>query len=171
MHLRSYDFARPEAAVPPLAWLALLAGALLLAAAAYGYAGALDEHERLTRQIDKFERRTRLVAPARKTAAAGTAAASTTLAGRAEKQPFPWDLALREIELAVDKSVALTGIDTETDQRRTRIVAEARAIDDALAFVTRLRDTPLVRQAVLLAHERKEGGVIGFTLQIDWSFE
>lgn len=166
MRAGTYNFVAAEAAIPPLAWVALLAGALLLWAAVDDYTAVAAEQERLTRQADKLQRRARIIATANPPAAEKSAAA-----GRHEAPPFAWDLVLREIELAADRSVALASLDTDAGQRRSRIVAEARHIDDALAFMARLRATPLASRVLLVAHEAKKdpaGPVVGFSLQIDW---
>lgn len=173
MRLRTLDFAAAEAAVPPLAWLALLGGALLFVLAVQGYTDADEEHGRLVRQADKLQRRAGLTASVARMADASMSEKSA-LATRRYASPFPWDSVLREIELSIDRSVALASLDTDITQRRTRIVAEARNIDDALAFATRLRKNPIVRQVLLLSHEAKKdpaGPVVGFSLQVDWSGE
>jgi hypothetical protein len=173
MRLRTLDFAVAEAAVPPLAWLVLLGGALLFVLAVQGYTDADEEHGRLVRQADKLQRRARLTAPVARIADA-SAQEKSALATRRYTSPFPWDSVLRGLELGIDRSVALASMDTDITQRRTRIVAEARNIDDALAFATRLRKNPIVRQVLLLSHEAKKdpaGPVVGFSLQVDWSGE
>lgn len=170
MRSRTFDFVATEAATPLLAWIALLAGALLLVLAADGYTAAMEEYERLSRQADKLQRRAKTADLASRSAAAEKSAP----AGRRTATPFPWDLVLREIELAADRSVALTSLDTDVALQRTRLVAEARSIDAALAFASRLRATPLASQVLLLTHEAKKdpaGPVVGFSLQIDWSRE
>lgn len=178
MRLRTLDFAVAEAAVPPLAWLVLLGGALLFVLAVQGYTDADEEHGRLVRQADKLQRRARLTAPVARIADASaqekSAQEKSALAARRYTSPFPWDSVLRGLELGIDRSVALASMDTDITQRRTRIVAEARNIDDALAFATRLRKNPIVRQVLLLSHEAKKdpaGPVVGFSLQVDWSGE
>lgn len=173
MRLRTLDFAVAEAAVPPLAWLVLLGGALLFVLAVQGYTDADEEHGRLVRQADKLQRRARLTAPVARIADA-SAQEKSALATRRYTSPFPWGSVLRGLELGIDRSVALASMDTDITQRRTRIVAEARNIDDALAFATRLRKNPIVRQVLLLSHEAKKdpaGPVVGFSLQVDWSGE
>jgi len=169
MRAETYNFAASEATIPRLAWVALLAGALLLWAAIADYTVAVAEQERLTRQADKLQRRAQLIATARQPQ---PVTEKSAVAGRHTAPPFAWDLVLREIELATDRSVALLSLDTDAAQRRSRIVAEARHIDDALAFMTRLRETPLASRVLLIAHEAKRdpaGPVIGFSLQVDWS--
>lgn len=134
--------------------------------AADQYSALNDERETLARQTGRLERK--LVPPAVKRT---PATQKSALAGRQEIAAFPWETVLRELELAVDSRVALLNLDTDTTTRRTRLDAEARNIDDALGFAERLREIPLARRVLLLAHETRKapaGAVIGFSLQIDW---
>ena len=150
-----------------LAWALLIAGALALAVAADDYAAAAAANERLAGQVERLKRKAK-AAPAA-VAAPGQKSAP---AERRDAAPAPWDSLLREIELAADARVALLSLDTDTAARRTRIVAEAKNIDDALAFAARLRDSPLIDAVVLVGHEARKGHaipVVGFTLQLDWS--
>jgi hypothetical protein len=147
----------------------LLVGGLASVTVAEQYGTIAEEHESLMRQAGRLERK--LKPPVVRRA---PVAQKSALAERHETVPFPWDSVLREIEIAVDPRVALLSLDTDMTAARTRLVAEARTIDDALDFAARLRDTPIARRVLLLAHETKKapaGTVIGFTLQIDWDIE
>ena len=160
------NFAVAHAGYPVFAWLLLAAGGLASMVVAERYGAAQTENETLTRQAGRLERK--LMPPVAKRAASTQKSA---LAERHDAAPFPWDTVLREIEIAADPRIALLSLDTDMMAARTRLVAEARTIDDALGFAARLRDTPVARRVLLLAHETKKapaGTVIGFTLQIDW---
>lgn len=167
--IEDFNFAVARAGYPVFAWLLLLAGGLASMVVAERYSTADAEHETSTRQAGRLERK--LTPPVAKRAASTQKSA---LAERHDAAPFPWDTVLREIEIAVDPRVALLSLDTDMTAARTRLVAEARTVDDALGFAERLRDTPVARRVLLLAHETKKapaGTVIGFTLQIDWDLE
>lgn len=168
---RIFNFAASEAPSAPLAWLALVAGALLLAVAADRYAGAATETESLVRQEERLKRKAGAEAPEKVRQAASEKSAP---AGRREAAVFPWDILLREVELAADSRVAFLALDTDAAQRRSRIGAEARSIEDALAFAGRLGESPLASRVLLLSHEMKKNHavpVVGFSLQVDWNLE
>lgn len=163
-----FNFAAAAARTPLISWLLLLAGALAGALSAERHAAIGEEHESLARQAGRLERRS-APAPARHAAARNSAPAE-----RRGDAAFPWENALREIELAIDPRIALLGLDTETASARTRLDGEARDIGDILAFAERLRASPLARRVLLAAHETRQapsGAILGFTLQIDWDAE
>jgi hypothetical protein len=166
--LADFNFVADGERRPVLAWALLVAGALALAVAADDFAAAASDNDRLAGQAEHLKRK------AKSTSAAVAAAPGqkSALAERREAPRPPWDSLLSEIELAADARVALLSLDTDAAARRTRIVAEAKTIDDALAFAARLRDSPLIDDVLLLGHEGKKGQavpVVGFTLQLDWS--
>lgn len=151
-----------------LAWALLAIGAIALGIVADGFAEANAENEQLLRQSERLQRRTKTVVVAERRSERKEKSAVAT---RQDQAPFPWDSALTEVELAVDRNVALLSMNTDAAARRTRLTAEARTIDDALALASRLRESPLVRDALLASHEAHREGpvpVIAFTLQIDW---
>lgn len=163
------NFAVTRTGYPAFAWVLLLTGGLASVTVAERYGALAEEQESLTRQLGRLERK--LKPPDVRRA---PVAQKSALAERHEAAPFPWDIVLREIEIAVDPRIALLSLDTDMTAARTRLVAEARTIDDALGFAARLRDTPVARRVLLLAHETKKapaGALIGFTLQIDWDLE
>ncbi|MBI4996104.1 MAG: hypothetical protein HZA64_12335 [Rhodocyclales bacterium] len=154
-----------------LAWSLLAIGAIALGVVADGFATASTDNEQLVRQSERLQRRAKTVAVAERRSAG---AQKSAVATRRDPAPFPWDSVLTEVELVADRSVALLSMSTDAAARRTRLTAEARNIADALAFAGRLRESPLVGDALLVSHEaRKEGpvAVIAFTLQIAWRSE
>jgi hypothetical protein len=161
------DHERPGLA----AWVLLVVGAIAIAVSMDGYTAATAENEQLLRQVERFKRKEKATVSVQ---ARRTNEQKSVVAVRLETKAFPWDMVLREIELATDDRVALLSLETNAGTRKTRVGAEARNIDDALAFVSRLRESPLVREAFLLSHEAKKGTpveVIGFTMEINWSTE
>ena len=78
---------------------------------------------------------------------------------------------LTAVETATDKDIAILALNQEGVSRRLRISAEARNIDDALAFAERLRLSKTFSEVMLSGHEnRKSTGVdvLGFTLMATW---
>lgn len=171
------------------AWLLLLAGIAVLAVAADDYEHVVADNEQLGHQVERLKRKAKVVAPtgvgrrgadkcrpsdARSSDArpdCAENAKSPAGMGVPSAAAFPWDIVLREIEFAADARIAMLGVETDAPQRRTRIAAEVRNIDDALAFAARLRESPMVREAFLLSHEAKKGTpvpVLAVTLQVDW---
>jgi hypothetical protein len=151
-----------------LAWGLLAIGAIALIVVADGFAAASSDNEQLGRQAERLQRRVKSVVVAERRSDREQKSAVAT---RQEKAPFPWDGAMTEVELVVDRNVALLSMTTDSSTRRTRLTAEARTIDDALALASRLRESPLVREALLVSHEARKDGpvpVIAFTLQVDW---
>ena len=153
------------------AWILLVAGAIAVAVAIDGYTSATDESEQLARQVERYSRKEKATLS---TQARRAKEQKSVVAERHETRAFPWDLVLRETEIATDDRVALLSLETNAGLRKTRVNAEARSIDDALAFVSRLRESPLVREAFLLSHETKKGTpveVVGFSMEVNWSTE
>jgi hypothetical protein len=165
MRAGDLDFAAREAATPRLAWIALGLGALLFALAADRYTTAIEANEQLAGDLARIERRARH---------ADRQAGETPAAPAAQLAAFPWPRALGALEAARNADIALLSLDTDAGQRRSRVGGEARNIDAALAFVSRLHAAPPVAGAVLVAHESLGGGErprVAFTVQIEWRAE
>jgi hypothetical protein len=165
------NFVAPARRFSPVAWLILAVGAAAGTLLADLYLAAEETRAGLARQAERLERQLRPTAVAARPMPHKSAPAGRPAQPPAQ-QAFPWDAILREIERATDRRVALLAIDTEAGAGRTRLDAEARSIDDALDFAERLRASPLVERAFLLAHETRTspaGPVTGFSLQIEWS--
>jgi hypothetical protein len=151
----------------PWSWMLLVVGAIALAMVADGYATVSEDKANLLRQSDRLDRRTKVLKSGKQTADRK----KSVVVARQDMADFPWDGLLIELELAVGDRVGVLSLDTEATARRTWLTAEARDIDDALSLLGRLRQSPLVREAHLVAHEKKRDAsvpVITFTLQIDW---
>jgi hypothetical protein len=153
-----------------LAWLLLALGIIAMALVADNFAAVGSDTDRLERQADRFQRKSKVVvADNRK-----SEAEKSVVVVRHPGDAFPWDSVLTEMELAVDNRVALLGLNTEVAARRTMLTGEARNIDDVLAFAARLRESPLVREAFLVSHEVHRNGpvpVVAFSVQVLWSVE
>lgn len=167
------DFAAPARRGTSLLGLVLvLAGAISVAAV------ALDLEETESR-LAAAEARLRGLArgqaarspatpaakPDARTAAAAPAAAILP------RLQTPWHELLAELEQAAELPVAVLSVDAEARGRSLRLAAEARSMDDVLAFVERLRQSRRLDDVYLLAHEERKLGaatVIGFTVQANW---
>ena len=158
------DHERPGLA----SWLVLAVGAVLAGLAADHYLAAVELNEQLTERVEQLGHRAAAAARTHRRQGAEPKSAPVVRQAAAD---FPWELVLRELELAVGDRVAILSLDTDAAALHSRISAEARTIDDALALVSALRSSPIVREAFLLSHEARKGTpvpVIGFTLQVDW---
>jgi hypothetical protein len=87
----------------------------------------------------------------------------------------PWSQLLLELENASgDNSgnVALLSVEPDHAKHRVRVIAEARTLELALAYVQRLRKAPVLRYPMLDSHElRKEDKdhPVRFQVSADWS--
>ena len=168
------DFAAPRRRAPSLLGLVLLlAGGACLATI------ALDL-EKAEGQLAVAEARLRSLArgPAARGGAASVAQAGGKAAATAApaaailpRLQTPWHELLAELEQAAELPVAVTGLDVEARGRSLRLAAEARTMDEVLAFVERLRQSRRLDEVYLLGHEEHQVGaatVIGFTVQANW---
>ena len=166
------DFAAGARRGPSLAGLALLlGGAAVLALATV----ELDDLEQQTASAEaKLKHMTRRgVAVAGKPTAAGAAGdAAAGAAGEAlARLRTPWPELLEQLEAMADLPVAVLDLDAEARTRGLRLAAEAKTMDDMLAFVERLRQSRFLDEVYLLGHERRKVGaaeVIAFTVQATW---
>lgn len=87
----------------------------------------------------------------------------------------PWSQLLGELENAssdTSGNVALLSIEPDHAKHRVRVMAEARSLELALAYVQRLRKAPALRFPMLDSHElRKEDKdhPVRFQVSADWS--
>src|SRR6185312_12723260 len=68
----------------------------------------------------------------------------------------PWSRLLQELELAsadTGGSVAVLGVEPDRDKHQVRVLAEARTLDVALAYVKRLQESEALRYPMLESHE------------------
>lgn len=87
----------------------------------------------------------------------------------------PWSDLLRELELASadsKESVAILGVEPDREKREVRIVAEARTLPIALAYVERLQKSAALRFPMLERHElqvKDPERPIRFEIKAGWS--
>ena len=164
------DFVAPPPR-PALSWLCLLVGAGCLALAADRYAVAEDNLMQAEQQLIRTQRQYReLLADATSTrgdkASRGQGMQREQMLLNDAARP-DWKNTLVAVEAALDKDIALLALNQEDGGRRLRLQAEARNIDDALAFADRLRASGKFSEVMLGSHERHQStgmDVLGFML-------
>ena len=136
-----------------------LAGVLLFGAGVLACATlALDFQSELSERDGLQARLTSLVHPRR--AATPAAARNTATAVEIEKQLWiPWSRLLAELETAsqdVASTVSLLEVQPDPAKHLVRITAEARSLQDALAYLERLQKSPALRYPMLDSHELRK---------------
>lgn len=87
----------------------------------------------------------------------------------------PWSQLLAELESAsgdTSGNVALLSIQPDHAKHRVRVMAEARSLELALAYVKRLRKAPVLRYPMLDSHELRKDDKdrpVRFQVSADWS--
>lgn len=164
------DFAdRRRGSLPGI--VLLIAG---MACAGWSAANFIDADERQARAESRLARLTRKLegAPRRVSVEPEIRrlfAGAVRVQGELQR---PWDQLFRDVESAVDASVALLGFEPDVGKRQLRLVAEAKNLDDALAFAARLESTPSLAGVHLTQQEQRQSdGVpaIGFGVVADWN--
>ncbi len=72
---------------------------------------------------------------------------------------IPWTRLLAELEAASHDSgasVSLLQVEPDPGKQRVRIMAEVRALNDALAYLKRLQKSAVLRNPMLESHERRK---------------
>lgn len=175
MHALELDFARRRRPLSLIGLLLLLAGAAAAAVVATDYAEARANLERLEARQARLERQARQAvtkAPPARAGAVPAADAAPAAALAVAQLRLPWDALLGEIERIADAPVALLGVEGRGDARSLRLTGEAKSMDDAVGYLARLRQSPLIASAHLSGHEERQAGavrVIRFSLDAVWS--
>lgn len=154
-----------------------LAGLLLLAVGmlAVGVVGVdyLDAREELTRvELGLSKSQKPAVRPLRRENTGTAVADEKQSVERVNAQlNLPWDEVLREIAIRTGPSVALLDMEAQGQTRTLRLTGEAKTMSDVVAFVGRLRESPLIEVANLSRHEQAQAAsvsVIRFSLDAVW---
>jgi len=88
---------------------------------------------------------------------------------------MPWSRLLRELEVASADSrdsVAVLGVEPDRDKRQVRVLAEARTLPIALAYVERLQKSQALRYPMLESHEvqqRDPQRPVRFQIKAEWN--
>ncbi len=164
------DFVRAPAPYPGWAWLVLALGAVGLAMAAAecldaraSWQEARAAHERLTPPAAAGARRATGTPP--------TAEWRRAAARARQALERPWGRWLAELEARAEAPVALLTLEATGHAAPLRLIAEAREMNHAVAYVESLRGSPLVASATLASHERREADgvpVLRFTVEVVW---
>lgn len=158
---------------PKTAWVCLLCGALLLGLAADHYAELEAEVAQAEAQLNRLQRQHKLLLGQQ-----GRSDSGTRQQGAQREQNMldavsrnTWQPQLQAVESALNKDVAILSLNQEGAARRLRIAAEARTIDDALAFVERIRKSQRFSEVMLSGHDNHVSTgieVLGFTVLAAW---
>lgn len=87
----------------------------------------------------------------------------------------PWSQLLAELETAsrdTSGDIAVLAVEPDHGKHRVRVTAEARTLELALAYVQRLRKTPVLRYPMLDNHELRiddKDHPVRFQVSADWS--
>ncbi len=84
---------------------------------------------------------------------------------------LPWSDFLQAIESSNLPSVALLGVEAQGSNRVLHLVAEAKDVEDLLAYVKKLRASPVLRDVFVAGQEEKLVGsvkVIRFSVEATW---
>ena len=71
----------------------------------------------------------------------------------------PWSALLAELEAAshdLGSKVSLLQVDPDAEKHVVRITAEVHSLQDALAYLKRLQQSPVLRYPMLESHERRK---------------
>lgn len=167
MQALELDFVRRRRFSVPGVMLAV-AGAAALGAALLEHLEAYEARLRAETRLTRLERQTnaqrRIGSPPRDT----DAPAMLALA----RLRLPWDALLGEIELIGDPAVALLVLEVQGASGTLRLAGEAKGMADAVAYLGRLRASPWIDSAHIVAHEERQNagiGVVRFTIEAEWS--
>ena len=127
-------------------------GVAAVAAVGIRFDASLTERNRLDAELGGIAQPHRTENPAAAKAAEEVAAMQRELA-------VPWTLLLSELEAASRdeaSKVALLQVEPDAAKHLVRITAEARTLPDALAYLSRLQKSSVLRYPMLESHERKK---------------
>lgn len=145
-----FDF-HTAPARPALSGLVLvLVGTAALAWSVLAWQAARDTEAGLALQIAALEK-TRPASTPRATPA--RLAAQETQTRIAAQLAWRWQPAFDALAAAQDKTIALVAFDASQAKAQLKLTAEARTLEDALAWIERLQQQPGVKRAVLVQHE------------------
>lgn len=148
------DFARPARRATAASVVLCAAGLAAAVAVAMAFQAALAERAELDADIEAASAGYR--APAANPAAV---AAQAELAKVVHELSIPWTPLLAELETVshdMKSQVSLLEVEPDAEKHIVRITAEVRSLPDALAYLQRLQQSPVLRYPMLESHERKK---------------
>jgi hypothetical protein len=123
-----------------------------------------------------LELRLDAMASAHKAGAAGARSGAAEEAGPIVTElAAPWSILLRELETAsedIGGAVAVLAVEPDREKGRVRIVAEARDLPTALAYIERLQKSRALRFPMLDSHEVRSDDhdqPVRFQLSAEWN--
>ena len=175
MRALDLDFARPPGPGRLRSALWLTLGLGMLALVGWGLQRLDADVSRLAAQVDEAERAGRRERQPPRLAAADDEATRQALQ-RAQQVVaalnLGWGALFQRLEQLRQPGVTLLAVQREAGQdRRLRLTGEARRLDDALAYVSRLAASEGFANAHLIGHELQADGerqTVQFTLLADW---
>lgn len=167
------DFVRAPATHSPWAWLVLALGAVGLALALGEYLGAQAQWQlaRDAREAHMGQAPQRGAAARRAPGAQPSPEGNRAAVRARQALDQPWGRWLAELEARAEAPVALLTLEAPGRAAPLRLIAEAREMNHAVAYVESLRGSPLVASATLASHERREADgvpVVRFTVEVVW---
>ena len=146
----------------------LLAGALALIWAADQWLTARHGSAELASAIRQLEQRP---APKRPVASRADTTAQAALDRVAAQLNAGWQPAFDALAAARSSKIALLSLDATQAKHQIKLVAEARRLSDAVAFVEALQQQPGVLRAALTLHEIQtdaEQKPVRFHITLEW---
>lgn len=132
-------------------------GAVLLAIGLGSIVLALGDIRSAARDRDDLQSQLAAVQSDGDSGRSGTASRHSTAENRAvvEALATPWSLLMQELDAASRDSrdsVAVLAVEPDQHKHRVRVVAEARNLTDALAYIERLQQSRVLRLPMLDSH-------------------
>lgn len=143
-----FDFHARPARPGKLALALLLAGVATVAWAWSNLQAARTLHDTVSAQLASLEQ-ARQHTPAKPAARADTSA-YTHIAAQLN---YAWQPAFDALAAARSNKIALVSLDAIQAKSQLKLVAEARQLADAIAFIEALQQQPGVKRATLIQHE------------------
>lgn len=173
MSLLAINFAKSRQQVSLIGILLCICAAAAVGAVAVDYRDAREALERaeLRQARVMMTQRAGGVASASVMPASAARADAPAVQRAITQLGLPWSRLLAEMETHADAKVSLLGIEGNGLARSARITGEAKTMDDAVAYIGRLRESPLISAAALSGHEEKLDGalrLVRFTVDIAW---
>lgn len=161
------DFASAPRHFSVLGIVLLLLGSLALLAAANAWWQARSEATHLSQAIGKLQQQPQ---PTRATTRSDTAARSAHdhIAAQLKAR---WQPAFEAINAARSDKIALLSFDASQAKHQLKLIAEARRLADAVAFVEALQQQPDTVRAALTQHEIREDSnekPVRFHVTLEW---
>jgi hypothetical protein len=145
-----FDFHAAPTRPKPLGLALLLAGTAALAWSAHTWQAARDTEAGLELRIAALDN---VPSPATPRPAPGDAAAQAARAQVASQLAWHWQPAFAALASTRTARIALVSVDASQAKSQLKLVAEARTLDDAIAWIGRLQRQAGVRRATLVQHE------------------